>query len=80
MRNKMRARFTSADLAAFLVLGDFNFVMDPADRRAMGAMLESGAVNTGEADHWARRLGRTCRLAEMAQEAMTAVRILRRVD
>ena len=45
--------------------------MDPADRRAMGAMLESGAVNTGEADHWTRRLGRPCKLAEMAQEAMT---------
>ena len=71
MRNNMRARFTSADLAASLVLGGFNFVMDPTDRRAMGAMLESGAVNTGEADHWARRLGRPCRLAEMAQEAMT---------
>ena len=47
MRNRIRNAFSSAQDVASIIGGDFNYVADLADRRALTTMQEAGDRDKG---------------------------------
>ena len=82
MRNRIRSKMVRATDAATVLAGDFNYVVDEADRRSLVDMRASRKHNKGEEDHWQKRIARPYGLADMLQEAMThsSTRLQARLD
>ena len=67
LRNRLARKIRPQDKTLSFICGDFNFVMEPEDRRCLSTTAATGGKDAGEARHWNNVIGTHHSIHELFQ-------------